>query len=119
MSWLSDLIFKKKEEAPARKNAKSRLQLVLIHDRESREGPDFLPQLKLDIIAAIKKYIPISDDQVQVAVSQKDDTSMMEVSVSLDPKYDDTVPEYKNKYDSEDAINNIKKYDNTDDKEEE
>lgn len=108
MSWLSDLIFKKKDEAQARSSAKSRLQLVLIHDRESREGPDFLPQLKLDIIAAIKKYIPISDDQVQVAVSQKDDTSMMEVSVSLDPKYDDEKLETHGRYDTEDSINEIK-----------
>ena len=50
MSWLSDLIFNNKKQQKSKESAKSRLQLVLIHDRESREGPDFLPQLKLDII---------------------------------------------------------------------
>ncbi len=108
MSWLSSLIFnKKKEEQTTRESAKSRLQLVLIHDRENREGPDFLPQLKSDIINAIKKYIPISDEQVQVAVSQKDDTSMMEVSVSLDPKYDEHIPSATTKYSTEEEIDKI------------
>jgi cell division topological specificity factor len=108
MSWLSDLIFSNKKQQKSKENAKSRLQLVLIHDRESREGPDFLPQLKLDIIAAIKKYIPISDEQVMVNVSQKDDTSMMEVSVSLDPKFDDSVPKAHGRYETEEDINDIK-----------
>ena len=108
MSWLSDLIFNNKKQQKSKDSAKSRLQLVLIHDRESREGPDFLPQLKLDIIAAIKKYIPISDEQVMVNVSQKDDTSMMEVSVSLDPKFDDSVPKVHGRYETEEDINDIK-----------
>ena len=112
MSWLSELIFsKKRTEDTSRESAKSRLQLVLIHDRENRDGPDFLPQLKLDIIAAIKKYIPISDEQVQVAVSQKDDTSMMEVSVSLDPKYDEVKTDSKLKYSTEEEIDKIKTLD--------
>lgn len=109
MSWLSDLIFKKnKDEGTVRQSAKNRLQLVLIHDRENHDGPDFLPQLKLDIIAAIKKYIPISDEQVKVNVSQKEDTSMMEVSVSLDPKFDEAVPEAHERYSSEEEISSIK-----------
>ena len=104
--WILNCLLKKQQKS--KESAKSRLQLVLIHDRESREGPDFLPQLKLDIIAAIKKYIPISDEQVMVNVSQKDDTSMMEVSVSLDPKFDDSVPKVHGRYETEEDINDIK-----------
>jgi cell division topological specificity factor len=108
MSWLGDLIFKKnKDDNTARQSAKNRLQLVLIHDRENRDGPDFLPQLKLDIINAIKKYIPINDDQVKVNVSQKEETSMMEVSVSLDPKFDESVPEAHQRYSSDEEISSI------------
>ncbi len=103
MSWLTELIYRKKQNA--RSSAKSRLQLVLIHDRENRDGPDFLPQLKLDIINAIKKYVQISDEQVKVNVSQKNDTSMMEVSVSLDPKYDDHIPEIRDRYADDDELN--------------
>ena len=106
MSWLTDLIYRKKETASS--SAKSRLQLVLIHDRENRDGPDFLPQLKLDIINAIKKYVQINDEQVHVNVSQKNDTSMMEVSVSLDPKYDDKLPEIHDRYSDEEDIDAIK-----------
>ncbi len=113
MSWLSELIFKnKKEDTTAAKRAKDRLSLVLIHDRENRGGPDFLPQLKLDIINAIKKYVQISDEQVQMNVSQQEDTSMMEVSISLDPKYDNTAPKgVREKYSSEEDIDNIKPID--------
>ena len=69
----------------------------------------FLPQLKLDILAAIKKYVQISDEQVQVNVSQQNDTSMMEVSVSLDPKYDGTAPTgVHERYSTDEDINSIK-----------
>jgi cell division topological specificity factor len=106
MSWLTDLIYKKKEKESAN-CAKNRLHVVLFQDRENRGGPDFLPQLKLDIINAIKKYVQISDEQVQVNVSQKNETSMMEVSVSLDPKYDDKIPDCHDNLDDED-LSNIK-----------
>ena len=109
MAWFTDLFLKnKKAEETVRQSAKNRLQLVLIHDRENRDGPDFLPQLKLDIIAAIKKYIPIADEQVKVNVSQKDETSMMEVSVSLDPKYDNADTGIKVKYADSNDIQDIK-----------
>ncbi len=110
MSWLSDL-FSAKKETTTRESARNRLQVVLIHDRESRDGPDFLPQLKLDIILAIKKYMPVNDDQVQVNLSQHDETStMMEVSVSLDPMYDEVIPSAKERYANDNEINRIKPF---------
>ncbi|MBQ3682609.1 cell division topological specificity factor MinE [Succinimonas sp.] len=110
MSWLTDFFMsKKKDDRETAKNAKDRLRVLLVHDRENRSGPDFLPQLKLDILAAIKKYVQISDEQVQVNVSQQNDTSMMEVSVSLDPKYDGTAPTgVHERYSTDEDINSIK-----------
>ena len=40
-----------------------------------------------DIIAVLKKYVPIaSEEDVEVNVARKNETSIMEVSVSLDGK---------------------------------
>ena len=110
MSWLTDFFMsKKKDDRETAKNAKDRLRVLLVHDRENRSGPDFLPQLKMDILAAIKKYVQINDDQVQVNVSQQNETSMMEVSVSLDPQYDGTIPSgVHDHYSTEEEINSIK-----------
>ncbi len=110
MSWLSDLFSnKKKDDQQSAKILKDRLHVILVHDRENRSGPDFLPQLKMDILAAIKKYVQINDDQVQVNVSQQNDTSMMEVSVSLDPQYDGMAPSgVHDRYSTEEEISSIR-----------
>ncbi len=110
MSWLTEFFFKKKEEQNSAQSVKDRLQVVLIHDRQNLEGPDFLPQLKLDIINSIKKYIPISDDQVKVNVSSRDETSMMEVSVSLDPKFDESDTGAHKRYSTEEDLDKVKPY---------
>ena len=63
----------------------------------------------MDILAAIKKYVQINDDQVQVNVSQQNDTSMMEVSVSLDPQYDGMAPSgVHDRYSTEEEISSIR-----------
>ena len=37
--------------------AKERLQIIVAHERSSRGGPDYLPQLKKKIIDVIRKYV--------------------------------------------------------------
>ena len=39
--------------------AKERLQIIVAHERSSRGGPDYLPQLKQDILDVIRKYVNI------------------------------------------------------------
>lgn len=84
---ISDAIFGKSKELTAREAAKQRLHLVLINDRAGQNTPDFLPKLREEIIAVLKKYVPIaSEEDVEVNVARKNETSIMEVSVSLDGK---------------------------------
>ena len=82
---ISEVIFRGKKTESARESAKQRLHLVLINDRAGRDSPDFMPRLRQDIIEVLKKYVPIaSEEDVEISIANKDDTSIMEMSVSLD-----------------------------------
>lgn len=50
--------------------AKERLQIIVAHERSQRDTPDYLPQLKKDILEVIRKYVPISSDQVLYSLSK-------------------------------------------------
>lgn len=67
------------------KTAEQRLRILLINDRAGVNTPDFLPQLRLEIIEVLKKYVAIdSIDDLQIKYENSDDTHMIEMSVSLD-----------------------------------
>lgn len=64
--------------------AKERLQIIVAHERSQRGTPDYLPQLKQDILAVIQKYVNIESDQVQVHLEQNDDNlAVLELNVTL------------------------------------
>ena len=49
--------------------AKERLQLVLLHDRAG-VSPEFLEQLKGEIMAVISKYIEIEQEELDIQVTR-------------------------------------------------
>jgi len=53
--------------------ARERLQIIVAHERGKREQPDYLPQLQQEILAVIRKYVSVGDDQVQVQLDKNDD----------------------------------------------
>ena len=63
--------------------AKERLQIIVAHERGKREQPDYLPQLQQEILAVIRKYINVGDDQVQVQLDKNDDCSILELNITL------------------------------------
>ncbi|MBM7073834.1 cell division topological specificity factor MinE [Shewanella sp. OPT22] len=64
--------------------AKDRLQIIVAHQRGERSGPDYLPEMKQEIIAVIKKYVTISEEQVSVQMEQNDENlSVLELNVTL------------------------------------
>jgi len=66
--------------------AKERLQIIVAHERKGRMSPDYLPQLKQDILEVIAKYVRVSEDQVVVEFEQNDDLAVLELNVTL-PDY--------------------------------
>jgi len=71
---------KKKTSAAA---AKERLQILISHERQNRQGPDFLPDLQRDILDVVKKYVAIRDDHVSVRLDRAGDASVLELNVTL------------------------------------
>ena len=63
--------------------AKERLQIIVAHERSSRSSPDYLPQLKQDILAVIAKYVNVSEDQVTVEFDNSDEIAVLELNVTL------------------------------------
>ena len=63
--------------------ARERLQILISHERQNREGPDFLPDLQRDILDVVKKYVAIRDDHVSVRLDRTGDASVLELNVTL------------------------------------
>lgn len=67
--------------------AKQRLHVLLISDRGGLDKPDFLPKLRLEIIAVLQKYLPdMNSDDVEIKYDSNEDdgTHILEMSVALE-----------------------------------
>ena len=71
---------KKKTSAAA---AKERLQILISHERQNRQRPDFLTDLQRDILDVVKKYVAIREDHVSVRLDRTGDASVLELNVTL------------------------------------
>ena len=63
--------------------AKERLQIIVAHERNQRNKPDYLPQMQRDIVEVIRKYIEIDLDQVDVQLDNHGSCSVLELNVTL------------------------------------
>jgi cell division topological specificity factor len=74
---------RKDSGAQSASTAKERLQIVVAHQRATRNQPDFLPEMQQEIINVIKKYVNIEQDQVSVQLDNIDNCSVLELNVTL------------------------------------
>lgn len=63
--------------------AKERLQIIVAHERTTRDQPDYLPQLQQDLIAVISKYVAIDKEMVQVSLDRGQGCSVLELNITL------------------------------------
>lgn len=63
--------------------AKDRLQVLIAHERTGRNGPDYLPMLKQDILDVIKKYVAVDDDALSVQLDSNEDCDVLELNITL------------------------------------
>lgn len=80
MSFFDYFKSKKKSSASV---AKERLQIIVAHERNTREQPDYLPELEQELLEVIRRYVEIEDDQVQVQLDRNDSCSVLELNVTL------------------------------------
>ena len=76
---LLDLFFGEKKKTAS--VAKERLQIILAHERGERSAhaPDYLPALRAELIAVVKKYVQINDIQIH----HQGNLDVLEVKIDL------------------------------------
>lgn len=78
-------LIRKPRPTQTAQTAKDRLQILLAHERSSSGATeaDYLPMLQRDIIAAIRKHVPIGDKDVEVRMERGDQMSSLEINIDL------------------------------------
>lgn len=63
--------------------AKERLQILVAHERSSRNQPSYLPQLQRELLEVIKKYINVDQEAISFNFEQDDDQETLELNIVL------------------------------------
>ncbi|MBL4823355.1 MAG: cell division topological specificity factor MinE [Colwellia sp.] len=85
MALLDYFLRKKEKQVTTASKAKERLQIIVAHERNSRnKQPDYLPQLTEDILEVLRKYIKVSDESFSINLDKKDgDLNVLELNIEL------------------------------------
>ena len=63
------------------KLAKERLQILVAHERSSRNQPSYLPALQQELLQVIQKYIQIDQDDISVHFDSDDEQETLELNI--------------------------------------
>lgn len=81
MFLMDFLISRKKTTANI---AKKRLQIIVAEQRQSNTEPQYLSQMKRDLLEVISKYVQIDPEMLSVQLEKKDgEISILELNVTL------------------------------------
>jgi cell division topological specificity factor len=63
--------------------ARERLQILLAHERNSRNHPDLLDTLREEILGVISRHIAFEPDKVMIKVDRGKSVSTLEVDIEI------------------------------------
>ena len=63
--------------------AKERLQILVAHERTSRNQPSYLPALQREIMEVIRKYVNVDQDAITVHFDQEGNQDTLELNIVL------------------------------------
>ncbi len=63
--------------------AKERLQIILAREHADRNGPDYLPALKRDLLEVVGRYVDIDLDNIKVNLERDGDCDILELNIAL------------------------------------
>ena len=63
--------------------AKERLQILVAHERSSRNQPSYLPQLQRELLEVIKKYINVDQEAISFNFEQDESQETLELNIVL------------------------------------
>lgn len=71
--------------------AKERLQILVAHERSSKNQPSYLPQLQKELLEVIQKYVNVGQEAISVNFEQDDKQETLELNIVL-PDYQPKKP---------------------------
>lgn len=63
--------------------AKERLQIIVARERTTRNGPDYLPLMKEELLLVVRKYIQVEDEAVKIQLDKEGDCEVLELNIIL------------------------------------
>ena len=63
--------------------AKERLQILVAHERASRNQPSYLPELQQELLAVVQKYVNVGRGAISVNFEQDDEQEVLELNIVL------------------------------------
>ncbi len=66
--------------------AKERLQILVAHERTSKNQPSYLPQLQKELLEVIRKYVHVEQEAISVNFEQDEKQETLELNIVL-PDY--------------------------------
>ncbi|MDB5971912.1 MAG: minE [Hydrocarboniphaga sp.] len=79
--WMK--LFRTEQKASAQ-TAKERLLVVVSHQRAGRaNGPEYLTRLREELLAVVRKYVPVDDSAVHVDIKREDGDEVLAMTISL------------------------------------
>lgn len=83
MSFLKLFRSSAKQNNNSAQTAKERLRVIVDYERQRRQLLPYLPKLQEEILAVIKKYVDIKQENVNVSFADQDGHSRLEVNVQF------------------------------------
>ncbi|MBE0471482.1 MAG: cell division topological specificity factor MinE [Methyloprofundus sp.] len=65
------------------KVAKERLQILIAHERNTRNQPSYLPALQQELLKVIQKYIKVDQDAISINFDSDDEQETLELNIVL------------------------------------
>jgi len=59
------------------------LQILVAHERASRNQPSYLPELQQELLAVIRKYVNVGQDAITVNFEQDGNQETLELNIVL------------------------------------
>lgn len=63
--------------------AKSRLQIIVAHERAQNSSCEYLPRLRQELLLVVRKYVPVELEDIQVDINRDGDCEVLEFNVTL------------------------------------
>lgn len=63
--------------------AKERLQIIVARERLTRNGPDYLPMMKEELLLVVRKYVQVEDEAVRIQLDKEGDYEVLELNITL------------------------------------